>query len=405
MISNTQRQIVHMDLDAFFVSVERLQNSALIGKPLIIGGQSDRGVVSSCSYEARAFGVHSAMPMKLARRLCPDAIVMQGDSERYSYFSHTVTDIIAERVPVYEKSSIDEFYIDLTGMDRFFGCYKLARELRETIISETGLPISFGLSKNKTVSKVATGEAKPNGAKRVEFGFEKPFLSPLSIRKIPMVGDKTYHLLRSMGVEKVRTLQQMPVELMENVLGKMGRVIWKKSNGIDNSPLVPYSERKSISTERTFDRDTIDVNKLKAILIAMTEKLASKLRQEEKLTSCVTVKIRYSNFDTHTQQIRIPYTSADHILIPRIKELFDKLYSRRMLIRLIGVRFSHLVHGGYQINLFEDTEELINLYQTIDKINSRFGDSKVQRAIGLGVKHRSFNPFGKGDDTTRTPNK
>ena len=403
MLPAENRQIVHMDLDAFFVSVVRLQDSRLEGIPLIIGGKSDRGVVTSCSYEARAFGVHSAMPMRLAMKLCPDATVMQGDTEQYSYYSNMITDIIAEQVPVYEKSSIDEFYLDLTGMDRFFGCYKLACELREKIIKESGLPISFGLSANKTVSKVATGEAKPNGHLRVDKGTEKPFLSPLSIKKIPQLGESTFHLLKSMGVVRVGTLQKMPVELMERVLGKNGRAIWKKANGIDQSPLVPYSERKSISTERTFEKDTIDVVGLKAVLVAMTEKLASQLRSEQKLTACVTVKIRYSNFDTHTMQARIAYTSGDHILIPKVKELFDRLFTRRMRIRLIGVRFSHLVHGGYQINLFDDTEEMINLYQALDHINGRFGNGKVQRAVGIGYKHRTFNPFGRNHEPQRQP--
>lgn len=387
------RNIVHIDLDSFFVSVECLQNSKLKGKPVIIGGGTDRGVVASCSYEARKFGVHSAMPTRLALRLCPEALVVRGDYERYSQYSQIVTQIIHEDVPVYEKSSIDEFYIDLTGMDRFFGCYKLATELRHRITRETGLPISFGLSKNKTVSKVATGEAKPNGQKQVTYGTEKNFLAPLSIKKIPMVGDKTYDLLRRMGVEKVKTLQQMPPELMETLLGKMGIVIWEKANGIDLNPIVPYSERKSISKENTFDQDTIDVKMLEATLISMTEELAFSLRTEGKLTSCITVKIRYSDFDTHTRQAHIAFSSADHILIPRVKELFRKLYERRLLIRLIGVRFSHLVPGCYQINLFEDTEQQIRLYQAMDHINERYGKKTVGRAIGMGIAARSFNPF------------
>lgn len=393
MIWNNTKSVVHMDLDAFFVSVEVLHNPRLQGRPVVIGGGSDRGVVSSCSYEARRFGVHSGMPMKLVRRLCPQAINVRGDSERYSYYSNVVTQIIEEEVPLYEKSSIDEFYIDLTGMDRFFGNYKLASEIRQRITRETGLPISFGLSQNKTVSKVATGEAKPNGQLQIQFGTEKPFLSPLSIKKIPGIGNKTYYVLRDMGVQKIRTLQEMPVELMENLMGKNGIALWKKANGIDNSPVVPYTEQKSMSTEQTFEHDTIDVVKLKNILVAMTEKLAFKLRKQTKLTACVAVKIRYSDFDTHTVQKRIPYCSADHILVNTAKELFEKLYQRRLLVRLIGVRFSHLVSGGYQINMFDDTEEMINLYQAMDKVRIRFGSDKVHRAATLGIKHRDFNPF------------
>lgn len=387
------RHIVHMDLDTFFVSVSRLQNSALIGKPVLVGGTSDRGVVASCSYEARKFGVHSAMPIKLARKLCPEAIVIRGDYEKYTYYSNLITEIIAEKVPVYEKTSIDEFYIDLTGMDRFYGCYKLATELRQKIQKESGLPISFGLSKNKTVSKVATGEAKPNGQMQIEKGTEKPFLSPLPVSKIPMVGEKTSSLLQSMGVKKIKTLQEMPVELLENVLGENGTSIWRKANGIDHTPVEPYSERKSISTEETFDKDSTDVHQLTAILISMTEKLTFQMRAEEKLTSCVTVKIRYSNFDTHTMQAKIPYTSCDHILIKKVKELFEKLFQKRMLIRLVGVRFSHLVYGAYQINLFEDSEEIIRLYQAMDKLRMRFGEDKIQRAIAMNHTLRQFNPF------------
>ena len=388
-----ERTIVHMDLDSFFVSVSRLQNSALIGKPVLVGGNSERGVVASCSYEARKFGIHSAMPMKLAKRLCPEAVIVKGDYEQYSKYSNDITDIIREQVPVYEKSSIDEFYLDLSGMDKFFGCYKWATELREKIIKNTGLPISFGLSKNKTVSKIATGESKPNGQRQIDFGTEKTFLSPLSVSKIPMIGEKTSLLLRNMGVERIKTLQEMPAELLENVLGVNGISIWKKANGIDNTPVEPYSERKSISTEETFETDTTDTAKLNATLVAMTEKLAFQMRDEGKLTACITVKIRYSNFDTHTMQAKIAYTSCDHTLISKVKELFERLYNRRLLIRLVGVRFSHLVGGAYQINMFDDSEQMIKLYQAMDKLRKKYGDSAVQRAISSGNNLRQFNPF------------
>lgn len=365
----------------------------LKGKPVLVGGTSDRGVVAACSYEARKFGIHSAMPVKIARRLCPQAIIIRGDYDQYSKYSDIVTEMVKESVPLYEKSSIDEFYLDLTGMDRFFGCYKWATELRQRIIRETGLPISFGMSQNKTVSKIATDEAKPNNQMQVDYGTEKSFLAPLSVNKIPMIGDKTYQLLRSMGVEKVHTLQQMPPELMQHVLGENGLVIWRKANGIDNSPVEPYNERKSISCEETFDSDTIDVVMLKGLLVKMTEKLAYQLRSENKLTACVTVKIRYSNFDTHTMQCRIPHTSSDHVLIMKVKELFDKLFQRRMLIRLAGVRFSHLVGGGYQINLFEDSEEMISLYQAMDRMRRVYGAQAVTRAVAGSFSLRTFNPF------------
>ncbi len=393
------RSIMHIDLDSFFVSVERLNNPKLVGKPVLVGGAGDRGVVASCSYEARSFGIYSAMPMRMARQLCPEAIIVKGDTEQYSKFSNDITDIIHESVPLYEKTSIDEFYIDLTGMDKFFGCYKMAGELRQRIMKETHLPISFALSTNKTVAKVGTGEAKPNGQKEIPIGTEKSFLAPLSIKKIPMVGDKTYQLLRDMGIVWIRTMQEMPIELMEQVLGQNGTVIWKKANAIDNSPVEPYSERKSLSTERTFDQDTIDVKMLKSMLVGMTEKLAFQLRSEEQLTACVTVKIRYSDFNTYTMQVKIPYTSLDHVLMQRVEELFDKLYQKRMLIRLIGVRFSHLIQGSYQYNLFDDCTEQLQLYQVMDKLRKRYGNDAVVRAAGMNVGRNDFNPF-KGHSST-----
>ena len=378
-----KRTIIHLDLDSFFVSVERLLNSKLNGKPVIIGGTSDRGVVSSCSYEARRFGVSSAMPMKLALRLCADAIVVRGDMDQYSKFSAMVTDIIAERAPVFEKASIDEHYIDMTGMDRFFGSLKWSRELREKIINETGLPISFGLSVNKTVSKIATGEAKPNGELFIPGEQIHPFLDPLSIKKIPMIGNQTFRLLRSMGIAYIRTLREIPPEMVEKVMGKNGRIIWKKANGIDRTPIQPYHEQKSMSAECTFEQDTIDIARMKNILMGMVERLAFQLRKQQRLTACVAVKIRYANFDTHSMQKNIPYTSFDHILYAVVNELFDKLYERRMLIRLIGVRLSKLEYGFQQLNLFEDTPEKVKLYQEMDYIRKCYGSKAIRRVAGI----------------------
>ncbi len=389
-----QRTIAHMDLDTFFVSVERKNQPQLIGKPVLVGGTSDRGVVASCSYEARSYGIHSGMSMKLARQLCPEAMIVRGDHEQYSYYSNIITDIIRERVPLYEKTSIDEFYIDLTGMDRFFGCFKYATELRSTIMKETALPISLAMSSNKTVAKIGTGQAKPNGQLEIAVGNEKDFLAPLSIRKIPMVGEKTYSLLRNMGIEKIKTIQEMPQELMQRVLGENGAAIWRKANGIDHSPLVPYSENKSISTETTFDKDTIDVHYLQQVLINMTESLAYQLRTKKKLTACVTIKIRYSDFNTYTMQCKIPYTAMDHVLIDKVKALFHKLFQKRLLIRLIGIRFSHLVQGSYQFDLFDDMTEKVMLYSAMDKLRDRFGENIIQRAAIVGMKKREFlNPF------------
>ncbi|MBL7966637.1 MAG: DNA polymerase IV [Prolixibacteraceae bacterium] len=380
--------IVHLDLDTFFVSVERLRDSALIGKPVIIGGLSDRGVVASCSYEARQFGVHSAMPMRMALNLCRDATVIRGDMDEYSRRSREVTEVIASCAPVYEKASIDEHYLDISGMDRFIGSYKWTHELRSRIIRETGLPISFGLSVNKTVSKIATGEAKPNGEKQVPRDLVQPFLNPLPIKKIPGVGDKTRQLLHSMGVFTIHTLSVIPPEMLQSTLGKSGIDIWRKANGIDFSPVVRYSEEKSISTERTFETDTIDMQMLERLLIAMVEKIAFKMRKKQKLCSVITVKIRYSNFDTHTLQKQIAYTSFDHVLMSTALDLFRRLYERRMLIRLIGVKLGGLIGGVQQLDLFDNNEKMIKLYLSMDKIRLRYGSDSIHRASGVEKKEK-----------------
>jgi len=378
-----ERQIVHCDLDTFFVSVERLLNSQLVGKPVLVGGYSDRAVVASCSYEARRFGVHSAMPMRLARQLCPEGVIVRGDHDAYSEYSRIVTQIIEERTPVVEKASIDEHYLDISGMDKFFGCWKWAQELRQKIIKETGLPISFGLSVNKTVSKIATGEAKPCNERRVDSGNEKLFLAPLSVRKIPMVGEKTYIQLRNMGIARIQTLQQMPPDIIQRVLGINGVTIWKKANGVDESPVLPYSEQKSISKENTFENDTIDMVRLRRVIAKMVEDLTFELRSEKRLTGCVTLKIRYSNFETFTKQMKIGYSCSEKVLLDKVMQLFGKLYSRRMLIRLIGVKFSDLVAGTYQIDLFNDLQEELMLMQAMDGIRIRFGRDKIMRASGF----------------------
>ena len=377
-----------MDLDAFFVAVECKLNSDLRGIPLIVGGSSRRGVVAACSYQARAFGVHSAMPMALALQLCPQAKVISGDMEAYSINSHLVTEIIAHHVPLYEKASIDEFYIDATGMDKFFGAFKWAKELKKKIVDDSGLPISLAMSVNKLVSKVATAEFKPNAEQLIETGTEQDFFEPLTVDKIPGVGKQTATFLNGLGIRTIKTLRQMPLKYLTSAFGKNGITLYEKALAIDTTPVVPYSEQKSISTESTFEDDTINVKRMKSILIAMVEKVAFKLREQKKLTSCVTVKIRYSNFDTETKQVRIPYTSSDHVLLRIVQELFDKLYTRRMLIRLVGIRLSDLVYGNHQISMFDDTEESINLYEELDWIKHRFGSDKIVRATTLGVSNR-----------------
>ena len=387
-MSQFDRAVLHMDLDSFFVSVECLKNSQFKGKPLIIGGTSRRGVVASCSYEARRYGVHSAMPIKMALSLCPDAIVLRGDMDSYSRHSKLVTEVIAEDAPAYEKASIDEFYLDLTGMDKHFGCYTWSKELRQRIIRETGLPISCGLSLNKLVSKVGTGEAKPNGAIEIPMGTEKEFLSPLSVKKIPGIGKQTYKKLSFMGVRKIKVLSEIPVRLLEREFGENGRKLWEKSQGIDRSPVVPYSEQKSMSKERTFTEDTLDLRYMRNMLLKMVDELAFELRSKDRLTSCVAVKLRHADFNTFTKQRRIPYTANEAVISRHILELFDSLNDRRQLIRLIGVKFSGLVGGNYQISIFDDTAKAISLMERKDHIRKRFGTDKIMRASYMDQKKR-----------------
>jgi DNA polymerase-4 len=390
---SAKRYIMHIDLDSFFVSVERLYDPSLIGKPVIIGGNAQRGIVASCSYEARKFGVHSGMSSRDAFKLCPHAISVRGDHSRYSEFSKQVTKIIDDTVPLYQKASVDEFYIDLTGTDRFYDPYKLASELRQRIIGETKLPISFGLASGKTIAKMATNRAKPNGQLFIPHGSEMAFLAPLSISAIPGMGESACKKIYAYGIEKIGELQKVELRFLETVFGKSGRWLYEKARGIDYGEIVPHSDRKSISTENTFMNNVTDGRTLESILVSMTEELSSKLRRENKLASCLAIKIRYANFETHTQQEKIPLTAAEHILIPGIKNLLKKAWTQNRPVRLIGVKLSQLTTGSYQINLFEDNEQQIKLYQAMDQINFKFGDKTVCRAAGMDVGTRNFNPF------------
>ena len=389
MITTEGRHITHMDLDTFFVSVEYLRNEKLKGKPILVGGMSDRGVVASCSYEARKFGIHSGMPMRVALRLCSHAIVIKSDFEAYSKYSKLVTEIIKDKVPLFEKASIDEFYIDLTGMDKYFGCRKFSDELKKNVLKESGLCISYGLASNKLISKVATNEVKPDGQLEIPFGKEKLFLAPLSVMKIPGIGKETGFKLIKMGVETVKTLSDIPVKLMHNLLGKNGIELHKRANGIDETPVIPFREQQSISTEHTFDADTIDMSFLQKELVRMTEKIAFELRSKNKLTGCISVKIRYTDFQTEQKQSSLPYTASDQVLIKKVKELFTKLYTRRQLIRLIGVRFTDLIAGTYQVNLFDDTEEIIKLYQAIDSVKKKYGEKYLINGGGYTGNKKS----------------
>jgi DNA polymerase-4 len=382
LMTQPQRYIAHFDLDAFFVSVECMLDPSLKGKPLLVGGR-ERGVVAACSYEARKFGIHSAMPMKTAMRLCPQATVVGSTRGEYSRYSRWVTEIIAAKAPLFEKASIDEFYLDLTGMERFFDPYRWTIALREEIMGATGLPISFALASNKMISKIATQEAKPNGYIQVPAGMEQEFLAPLPVNKIPGVGDHTYQAMKDMGIVTIRDLSFQPVEVLERRFGKYGAELWSKSRGIHTGEVVPYHEAKSISTENTFEENTVDMDFLMAELVRMTERVGYELRQDNKTTGCVAVKIRYPDFETTSRQVTIPYTFYDDELIAKAKELFHKLWRKGVPIRLMGVRLSELTSEAVQTNLFEDTRKKTELYKAIDDVKGRFGKDAVIKAGGM----------------------
>ena len=375
-----------MDQDAFFVSVELLKNPCLIGKPVIVGGSAARGVVTSCSYEARKFGVRSAMPSRQAAQLCPQAIFVRGSMEDYSKYSRMVTEILQERVPVLEKASIDEHYIDMTGMDRFHNIMRFAQELRQRVIKETGLPVSFGLSVNKTMAKMATNESKPNGELQISREGVAVFLYPLAIQKIPGLGKSASAKLIERGIHTIGQLARISHDELAAFFGKSGTDLWKKANGIYESPVVPYRERKSLGTQRTFHADSVNTEVIKQLLTSMVTELSYQLRSQGKLSSCLTVTIRYSNFETHNQQVTVPYTSLDSILIRTAKELFDKAYDHKTTLRLVGVRLSGLISGQEQIDLFNSSEDQLNLYHAMDKIRKRFGEKSVKLASTIGIR-------------------
>lgn len=374
--------IAHFDLDSFFVSVEILKDPSLKGKPVIVGGHNERGIVTTCTYEARKFGVHSAMPMKTAMRLCPQAIVVSGTYSDYSRYSKWVTDIIAYKAPLFEKASVDEFYIDLQGMDKFFDPLKWTIELRKLIMDETGLPISFGIAKNKMVAKMATNEAKPNGFLQVPLGKEKEFLAPLEVNKIPGVGEQSNKILEYHNIKLIRDIHNTTAENLQKLMGKWGYDLWQRAQGTHTSVIAQYRETKSISKENTFMENVTDTEFLMSEIVRMTETICFKLRQEAKSAACVTIKIRYPDFETTSQQTTIPYTSADDEIIPVAKALFNKLYKKGRPVRLLGVRISDFSNQSVQADLFNDTERKNTLYKAVDEVKNRFGRTSVVRASG-----------------------
>jgi DNA polymerase-4 len=375
-----QRYIAHFDLDSFFVSVEMLLDPSLLGKAVVVGGSRDRGVVTTCSYEARKFGVRSAMPMRRAMELCPHAIVVKSSYGQYAKYSAWVTNIIAANAPLYEKASIDEFYIDLTGMDTFFNPLEWTIRLRQTIMDETGLPISFGLATNKLVAKIATDEAKPNGYLFVTPGKEKEFLAPLPVEKLGGVGKKSHQTLLGLGIYTIGDILKYDAGLLEKALGKWGSQLVRQANGLSDSVVSPHRESKSISAENTFEENTADINILLAQLVGQAERVSYELRQEKKYATCVAIKFRNANFETSTRQITIPATIADSDIIKAATDLFTKLYVPGTMVRLLGVRLAGLTDTGAQTNLFDNKTEQHALYEAIDSVKNKFGKSLLRKA-------------------------
>lgn len=377
------RQIVHCDLDSFFVSVERLKNPKLNGKPVIVGGRSARSVVASCSYEARMLGVHSAMPIAQAIRLCPEAIVVDCAMKDYAAHSRQVTSLIAAYVPEFEKASIDEHYIDFTGFEKYMGCWKYVQQLRQKIIFETNLPITFALSSSKIVSKIGSGFAKPNGEIYIQPGTEIQFLAPLAINKIPMVGKVLAQKLRHYGLSTIADIQKRTISQMESLIGNGGRNLWEKARGIDVTSVITNASHKSISKETTFETDINSLEVLRANLKKMVAILAFDLRKHKEMTTCVAIKIRYNNFETKTTQMQIVATANDSRLEDCILQLFDRSYDKFKWIRLIGVKFSSLKKDGFQLDLFQEDNLQLKALNAMDQIRNKFGMNSIMKASQL----------------------
>ncbi len=382
----TSRTIFHIDMDAFFVSVEETLDPALKGKPVIVGGDPDgRGVVAAASYEARKYGIHSAMPLARARRLCPKAIFLRGSHRRYSEFSERVFAVLDRYSPLVEPVSVDEAYLDHTGCELPHGpAPEAARRIRDAIKSAVGLNASIGIGSNKLIAKVASTCSKPNGMLWILPGRERAFLAPLSVDRIPGVGPKGGAELKRMGVKTVGDLARLPRELLEEAFGKWGTALYWKSRGVSDSEILPPGEAKSISHETTFAEDLADPRLVESALGYLCEKAASRLRETGKVARCVTLKLRFSDFKTVTRSHTLPEgTADDYDIYQTAVRLLRKLFVGRMRVRLVGVALSHLTPPGpEQSDLFATTprENWDCLYRGIDSLRDKYGFRAILRA-------------------------
>ena len=384
------RTIFHLDLDAFFVSVERILDPSLEGKPVIVGGDPHgRGVVAACSYEARKFGLHSAMPIKNAFRLCPHGIYLHGHYSEYSNYSKAVGKILEQYAPMLEQASIDEFYMDFTGCAHLYGSYfQLASKIQTEIWEKLHLPCSIGIGGNKTVAKICSDFKKPKGITYILPGMEKDFLSPMPVETIPGVGKVTLKSLNNRGFFTIGDIAKTNQDYFAAAFGKYGIDLWRKANGEGTEFLTVSSEQKSISKETTFETDMVDTDKIEMILFDLTGKVCQQVRDKNLQASTVSIKLRYSDFVTLTRAKTIKPTADDKIIFETAAKLFRKAYTRRVGIRLIGVHLTNFVEFGVQENLFEDEESTRKkMLNAVQKIRDKFGYSSIK--FGITDKNKS----------------
>jgi DNA polymerase IV len=375
--------ILHVDMDAFFVSVELLERPELRGKPVVVGGQKDqRGVVSAASYEARKYGVHSAMPLRTAGRLCPHAIFLDGHHEKYGEWSDRVASLLVKFSPVVEMVSIDEAYLDLAGTERLHGPPLAAADnLLRTITQSTALPCSGGLATTRLTAKVASDQAKPSGLVWVPPGCEARFLAPLPVRKIPGIGEVTERALRALGIETVEQLAAVPQEKLDRVFGRWGEALYRKARGSDAYEFVIDAEPKSISHNHTFGEDTDDVNEMATMLSHLSQRACKRLREAGLAARTLTLTIRYAGFETHTRAKTLAEpTHLDADIYAVFQELFRRHRDTKRRVRLLGVSLSSFTHGSEQLELLEAErrEKLARLTKAADGLRDRFGFGKVQ---------------------------
>lgn len=385
------RRIMHIDLDAFFVSVEQVLTPGLKGKPVVVGGKPDRrGVVAAASYEARAFGIHSAMPLATASRLCPQAIFIEGNFARYREASEKFMAILADFSPYLEPMGIDEAYLDVTGFESLHGSIRqMAVKIKQRVRYELGLCASIGIASNKIVAKVASERSKPDGLLEVPAGEERSFLSPLPVGKLPGIGQKSEQVLKSLGVSTIGQLANLPLVVLKSHFGIYGRLVHDHANGIDESQVMPPGEAKSISRETTFEKDTRNASLLKATLRYLGERVGSDLRQKGKLARCIGIKLRYADFTTITRQRTLGQASdTDQTIFDTGLKLMKKeLAKEKRVVRLIGIGVSHLVESGRQLSLLDASPQRLEMLNaTIDRIRQKYGFTAIQTGRTLRLK-------------------